>query len=335
MKNKTFKIPYREADHGDFNNEWPIHEKVTDWWFVNGYLTDQENPENHYSYQYTLLKPHVYGLTFYVLQIAFTDFQKQKHFFKQRVGIRKGKKFYVNQNSVIFSPFAYLTRENEGLNLSIKTDEFELKLEMDKGKGGFWHADDGVLVMGLPNDTQQRTVYYSYPNMPTTGNVTVHNAPNDDIHLKVRGKTWFDRQWGPFRLLDPTSHWEWFSLRFFDDEEVMLFAFPQNGYYDGTYINKEGNSRRIRNYKYNAKELIEVDGFTFSKGWELELPNVKEEHYELRPIIEGQLNLAYFELMAEIINHKNECVGFCFVELLPGVRNPTKRISFRNLLKKI
>jgi predicted secreted hydrolase len=331
----NFKIPYKEIYHGDFDAEWPLHDKVSGWWFLVGYLSDRENPKNIYSYQYTLLKPRVYGLTFYVLHMAFTDFQSGQHLFKQRVSIRKGRKLCINQDSVIFSPFASLKRDKKQLHLSMKADEFELKFDINKGKGAFWHGDNGLFVMGLPNDPQQRTVYYSYTNMPTTGEVILHNSHERDITLSVTGKSWFDRQWGPFRLLDPASHWEWFSLRFFDEEEIMLFAFPQHPYYDGTYIDKEGNSKRIRDYNYTPKEFIEINSFKFSKGWDLFLPRIKEERYEIRPIMDGQLNLAYFELMAEIINTKNERVGFCFVELLPGVRNPDKKISFWNLLKSI
>ncbi|MFW9784601.1 MAG: lipocalin-like domain-containing protein [Candidatus Heimdallarchaeota archaeon] len=335
MRKRHIKIPYREEDHGDFDAEWPSHTKVTDWWFITGYLTEKDNPENLFSYQYTLLKPRVYGLTFYVLQMAFTDFQTKNHLFKQMVTLRKGKKLYVNQNNVNYLPFSILKKKKEHMELSMITDDFSLQLGLQKNKGAFWHADNGVLVMGLPHDTQQRTVYYTYPNMPTSGEVTLNTTANEKKILKVTGKSWCDHQWGPFRLLDPASHWEWFSLRFFDDEEIMLFAFPQHPYYDGTYINHLGERQLIRNYRYTPKEYIEIDNFTFSKGWELEIPNIKEERYEIRPLIDGQLNLAYFELMAEILNPKNERVGYCFAELLPGVRNPTKKISFWNLLKRI
>ena len=335
MKKKNFRIPYREADHGDFNAEWPPHKKVSGWWYITGYLTDQENRENFYSYQFTIFNIRKFGFNFYVLQMALTDFQTQKHLFRQRLNIPKKRNIYANQDNVVFSRFAVLKREKDQLILSMKTDEFELQLDLNKGKGAFWHADDGVLAMGLPDDPQQRTVYYSYPNMPTTGKLILFNNSKEKTILSVKGKSWFDRQWGPFRLLDPVSHWEWFSLRFFDDEEIMLFAFPLNFYYDGTYIDKVGNSQLVRDYTYTPKEFIEVNDFTFSKGWDLVLPGIKEEQYEIRPIIEGQYNIAYFEIMAEIINPKNECVGFCFVELGPGARNPTKKIRLWKALRKI
>ncbi|MHA1476333.1 MAG: hypothetical protein ACTSPA_09750 [Promethearchaeota archaeon] len=113
----------------------------------------------------------------------------------------------------------------------------------------------------------------------------------------------------------------------------MLFAFLQDSYYDGTYIDKNSNSQLVRNYNYTPKELIEKENFTFSKGWNLSLPGIKEEKYEIRPIMDGQFNIVYFEMMCEIINPKNECVGFCFVELLPGARNSSRRINFLKALQ--
>jgi hypothetical protein len=66
----------------------------------------------------------------------------------------------------------------------------------------------------------------------------------------------------------------------------------------------------------------------------LTLPGIKEERKKIRPLIEGQLNLAYFELLAEILDPKGERAGLCFVELLPGARNPDTRTDFRNLPRK-
>jgi predicted secreted hydrolase len=331
---KKYTIPYREKDHGDFNAEWPPHRKVSGWWYITGYLADSTNPENYYSYQYTLLRARIYGVTATVLQLAFTDFQTGQHFFKQRFSFQE-RKFFAEEKSIQFPPLSHLKRGAEDISLSVITDEFSLDLNLDYGKGAFWHGDDGVLVMGEPDDPVQRTVYYSYPNMPTTGEMVLRNSAGEEKTLQVTGKSWFDRQWGPYRLVEPATHWEWFSLRFFDDEEVMLFAFPQHPYYDGTYIDKAGNRQLVRDYTYTPKELVEVDGFVFSKGWDLVLPGIKEERYQIRPIMDGQMNLAYYELLAEIINPSGERVGFCFVELLPGVRNPGKKPSFKKLFVRV
>lgn len=328
--------PYRERDHGTFDEEWAPHKKTSGWWYITGYLTDKEHPDHLFSYQYTVIQARMFGITSYLLQVAFTDFQTNSHLFKQIVQARRGKNVRANHDEVVYAPYASLRKEQDKFVLATTTDEFDLHLELNKGKGASWHCDNGVLVMGLPDDLKQRTVYYSYTNMPTKGGVVIRDKLGQERTLEMVGKSWLDRQWGPYRLMDADSHWEWFSLRFFDDEEVMLFTFPQHPYLDGTYIDKQGHTKQLREYECKPKELIKVDDYTFSKGWDVVLPGIKEGHYEIRPIMDGQLNLAYFELMAEILNAKKERVGYCFVELLSGARNKLSLMkSIGNMMRKV
>ncbi len=324
------KIQYKETDHGSFDDEWLPHKKVSGWWYATGYLIDEES-KNMYSYQYTVIKPRVFGTTSYVSMIALTDFQTGEHFYHQRLGFQN-RRIYVNQKELVFHPYSKLTKNQESFEIKLDTKDFNLNLTLDVGKGAFWHGDDGVLVMGTESDPKQRTLYYSYTNMPTKGELTLKR--NDEKPITVKGKTWFDRQWGPYDIVDNSTHWEWFSLRFFDDEEVMIFYFPQHPYLDGTYITKDKQGIRLRDCQVEPLEMIEIDGFKFSKGWKLKIPGVKEENYTIKPLMDGQLNLAYYELMASILNEKNEEVGYCFVELLQGARNPNKRINPINLFKR-
>ena len=263
--------------------------------------------------------------------IAFTDVQTQEHFYYQRLKLLG--KITATPNEASFHPHLSLVKGEDLWQMKLDTNKITLELNLTTTKDAVWHADDGVLVMGVPDDEKARTVYYSYTNMASEGTCTLKYKDNKEIRLK--GKVWFDRQWGPYNILDPSMHWEWFSFRFFDDEEVMLFSFPQHPYQDGTYIDKEGKATRVRDYEIVPDEIIKVDGIVFSKGWTVTLPKTKEGHYKVRPIVEGQINLVYFELLAEVLNDANERVGYCIVELLPGVRNPDgKGIGLRNLLRK-
>jgi len=326
---KGYKIPYRELNHGDFNQEWLPHKKVSGWWYITGYFNNIKDDHEVYSYQYTVLRARVKGITFIVLQLAITNFQTGEHLYSQRFKMRE-KKLYQG-NTIKFSENVILTRNENDMELSVNVKKFSLKIKLQKGKGAFWHGDNGVLVMGDQEDTMQRTCYYSYTNMPTTGELKFKGNPK----IEINGKSWFDRQWGPYNIMSPITHWEWFSLRFFDDEEVMIFDFPQNKNGEGTYIDKDGKSTRIKEYKSVEKELFEINKVTFSKGWKLTLPGIKEENYEIVPIMDGQMNLAYFELLADIINDKGKKVGYCFVELLPLVRNPHAKMGIKNLIKKV
>ena len=164
--------------------------------------------------------------------------------------------------------------------------------------------------------------------MPTKGKFNL-----DGKEIEVKGNTWFDKQGGNFNFLDIHTHWEWFSMRFYDNEEIMLFNFPQQKYSDGTYIKKDFTSERLTNYYMKPLEFVEKNGYKFSCGWKLKMPNIKEESYKIIPIIDGQLNLAYFEQLCYIYNKSGKEVGLCFVELLPGVYN--KKITGKLLMKKV
>ena len=331
---KSVTIPYRQEDHGDFDAEWPVQRKVSGWWYITGYFSEPANPGYLYSYQFTVVKPRVFGFSPWILQLAITDVHTGKHHFTQRMTL-SDPEIYVTEDTVHYQSLAHLKRESDRMLLTVRTDTFDLNLVLNKGKGAFWHGDDGVLVMGGAENPRRRTVYYSYTNMPTSGEVILHDPQGEPKTMQVTGKSWFDRQWGPYAIINVNTHWEWFSLRFFDDEEVMLFAFPQCPYYDGTYIDRGGRRRLVRDYTLTPQGFTEAAGMTFSKGWELVMPGIKEEKYKIRPLTDGQLNLAYFELLAGIYDPAGEQVGLCMVELLPGARNPQNKINFLNLFKKV
>lgn len=48
---------------------------------------------------------------------------------------------------------------------------------------------------------------------------------------------------------------------------------------------------------------------------------VKDEFYTIIPRMDGQVNLTYYELLADIKDTQGHLVGYCVVELLPGVYN--------------
>ncbi len=324
-------IPYREKTHGSFDEEWLPHHKCNDWWYITGYLRDIHRPDSLYSYQFTVINPRHLGKVVYVLHLAFTDMQTGEHFFTNVVK-PAGRNIGISQEAVTFLPFSRLQKNHNNMILTTKVKGLELNLNLNLGKGALWHCDNGVLVMGLPDDPLQRTVYYSYTNMPTSGSIKLTGGSRCPQEVAVIGKSWFDRQWGPFHLFHVVSFWEWFSIRFFDNEEVMLFAFPQHPYYDGTFIDKEGKTRRILDYRYNYHALKQKGKLIFSYGWDIWLPGIKSEKYRILPMNEGQYNNGYYEMMARVTATDGTEVGYCFVELLPGIRQNGKKFNRWHLL---
>jgi predicted secreted hydrolase len=202
------------------------------------------------------------------------------------------------------------------MRLHIKHVDFELNLTLGDGKGAVWHCDNGLLRMGI-DKPGQTTGYYSYTNMPLTGSLILNGNT-----IPVKGKSWFDKQGGTYAIKNRNCMWEWFSLRFFDDEEMMLFSFPQSKYQDGTYIRADGEYQRLTDYEITPTQFVFPDGKTkYSAGWAVFIPGLKDERYTITPLLEGQMNMGYFEQLAGIYNEKGDQAGLCFVELLPGVYN--------------
>jgi len=307
------KIKYNAGNHGSFETEWGIHRGCREWWYATGILFDEAG--NMYSYQYTLLHLAFGPVVPKVAMVALTDYQNGRHYYLQtKAG--KDAKVYIDAGEASVRGVASAKKETDGMRIQLHHKDFSMDLLCGYGKGAVWHCDNGLLQMGIP-DKKATTLYYSWTNMPTTGTLKMNGK-----ELKLSGKTWFDKQGGPYNMANMKCHWEWFSLRFFDDEEVMLFTFPQNEIpqYDGTFIAKDGSYHRLTDYRIESLDTTEFKGLQWSCGWKLHM-NEKEQDYVIEPLQEGHMNFAYFEELCSVKNSKGETVGYAFAELLPGVLN--------------
>jgi predicted secreted hydrolase len=301
--------------HGSFAEEWLCHKKGSEWWYVTGTLTDGETG-GLYSFQYTLVKPQLAGVSPFILMTALTDFQSGKHYYSQQTLLGKSGIVINGDCAAVAGAAALLLDGGKPSRLKINAAEFALDLAISPNKAPVWHCDGGELAMGITGVEKERTYYYSYTNNDVEGVLLLGGEKKT-----VRGKCWIDKQGGGYSLINGKTHWEWFSLRFDDGEEAMLFSFPQDKYRDGSYIKADGSVRRLNDYTIEPLDFTQAAGMVFSCKWRVRLPGVKGEEYTIVPKTDGQLNLAYFELLADIIDAGGGKVGVCFVELLPGVYN--------------
>jgi len=328
-------IKYTEGvgiPHKTFEDEFLSHRKCSEWWYSTGYFTDENG--KMYTYQYTLANVKILGIRMHMLLTSITDLENQKHYYTQDFSLF-GKGVRTDQTETSFGDkgvIKYTADDNSKLghmHLSMKTKNYTFQAELKSTKKPVWHCEDGKLQMGIQNDPKEQTYYFSLTNLMLNGILTLEGQEH-----RIKGKAWYDKQGGTYSLTNYKTNWEWFSLRFFDDEEIMLFYFPQNEYKDGTYININGDYERLNNYSIEIDELIveKTTNYKFSNGWKIHLPHIKETDYILKPKISGQFNVFFFELLADIIDTSGNLVGYCFVELLPGARN--KKIHSSLAFKK-
>lgn len=307
--------------HRSFEEEFLSHDKCSEWWYCTGYLKSEA--ENRlFGYQFTLAKVRLVGLKFHLLICSVTDFAAQKHYNIQ-TPIFFGKGITANHTLLAVGKHIRVELQpNEVssmgcMKLHMESTEFALDTEMNAVKPPVWNCEDGALDMGVRNDPKERTYYYSFTNLATSGRLVLNGKKYDGL----TGKTWFDRQGGTYTLTKNEASWEWYSLRFFDSSEAMLFVFPQTGYQDGTRIATDGSYHRMNDYRVQEEKIIQYNGMNFSCGWKL---TMEGKEYTMVPLADGMFNVFFFELLASIRDADGNEVGYCFVELLPGARNKKK-----------
>lgn len=303
--------------HGTIEDEWLVHRRQNEWWYTTGYGQDEQG--NLYSFQYTLIKVMLGIKTYCQLQCAITDLTHGDH----RIVFRgcSPKEMIVTSTVAAIGNEGRIEKKNGKFYVTMNEDDFACDLVLTPAKQPVWHCDNGELQMRLPKK-KERTWYYSYTNCPCEGTLTFGKKK-----IKITGKGWVDKQGGPYSLLSKDTAWEWFSLRFFDNEEFMLFTFPEepgvheSSYVDGTYIRKDGSYSRLNNYTIEPLEFVYPDGVKFACKWKLTVPGVKDGEYIISPAIPGQMNLVYYELLAKVEDKQGNLVAYSFVELMSGARN--------------
>ena len=293
-----------------FESEWLYHKNASEWWGFTGQATDENH--NLYGIQFKLIKTNFLCFKPFILVLAFTNLTTNKQYYYQK-RIKNKNKIIINNNYVGIRDMAYIEKFNHGYNLFFKTKNFGAELFLSPNKPPVWHCDKGILKLG---ETDKTNFFYSFTNLSVHGLLT-----NQKEMINVNGKGWLDKQGGNFKLTDGKTHWESFALSFEDGEEIKLFSFPQKDVKDGTYIDKLGNYTRLENFVITPTKFKKIEKLKFACEWELSLPKIKEQKYKIKIILEKNSNLPYEKSLAKIINEKEEEVGVCFVELLPGARN--------------
>jgi hypothetical protein len=210
-----------------------------------------------------------------------------------------------------FGRFARLDEDPDGLRLQVRADSFAIDLRLGHGKNGVCRFDDGALRMSPPG-AGQTALWYSQTNLPTTGRLTV-----DGRDCVVSGKSWLDEQRGSSGLGDLNK----FELRFFDDEEMVLFTSAQTRAQDGMYVPRAGQAQTLTRYSLVTVGETPIGDEVYPQGWRLHVPWIKAERYAIRPLGEGRVRAGRLELLAAIHDPTQRTVGYCSAELLPGVRN--------------
>jgi predicted secreted hydrolase len=159
--------------------------------------------------------------------------------------------------------------------------------------------------------------YYSATRMAARGMLTSNGR-----RLALRGSAWLDHQWGNFENDPLAFNWNWFSCRFEDETELMVYEFhtrtgaPLAPHRTGTFVLRSGRSRLVTAFDaLPGRRVLAASGRRWPLDWQLRVPS-ERLRLSLRSIVRDQLVHGillptFWEGAATATGTKR---GVCFVE---------------------
>src|SRR6266487_2523948 len=204
------------------------HQAGIEWWYFTAYVHGSDG--HRYSVFFTLFKRG--SLILPVSQVVDLD-----------MGGRVGHTEVAFPASVtgtgldIVSPAARLRYQPSAGTWTFRASslQYSLTLTAKPEKPYVLHGGGtGVIRQG-----PAVSAYYSATRMSARG--TIRRGLRT---ISFTGTAWFYHQWGDFTTEPRALQWDWFSCRFDDRTELMLYRF-RDGHASGTFVGRAGHGRLI------------------------------------------------------------------------------------------
>ncbi|MGD9293130.1 MAG: lipocalin-like domain-containing protein [Gammaproteobacteria bacterium] len=214
-------FPVDHGPHPDFRSEW---------WYFTGNLEDGNG--RAFGFQFTIFRFAMDGETVdrpsrwatrqaWMAHLAVTDAAGQRFLKAERLarggdlglaGATHGPfRAWVGDWEMVSEGEAFLP-----LSLSADAEDFGLRLRLLPGRGPVLQGEQGYSRKGPGEGNASH--YYSYTRLPAAGELQLAGEV-----VSVQGNAWLDREWGTSALGPDVSGWDWFSLQFDDDTELMYY----------------------------------------------------------------------------------------------------------------
>ena len=152
--------------------------------------------------------------------------------------------------------------------------------------------------------------YYSDTRMSAHG--TIRSGLRT---ISFAGTAWFDHQWGNFTMEPRALQWDWFSCRFDDRTEVMLYRF-RDGHASGTFVDPAGHGRLVGSFDaVPGARALRAAGRRWPLDWTVRVPaeRLTLALHAVVPdqLVRGVLLPTFWEGAVTATGTKS---GVCFVE---------------------
>ena len=316
---RNFVFPKDMAPHRHYN---------TEWWYQTGYLyTDTDTSTPTFGYEFTLFRsyqpsnkrwPKFLGISMgeiWDVQLSIENFKTKKRVFVDRPILpnmllfppvaTKNNTLYLQGN---YNPDFLLYGDEKKMYLKIKYNDIKINFTINAEKKPVLNNANGIVTMD-----KAKSYYYSITRLKVNGNMTFGD------NYKVHGETWFDQQWGNMEDIPP---WDWFSLRLDNNEELMIFRFPDDGKAYATYVKSNNKAEYFDDVEIKLLNSVKIKNknVPIPMPGKIEIPSLQAS-FTLNALDRDQINItkytpSYWEGLCKvkgIIDDKN-IDGYAYFE---------------------
>ena len=221
----AFQFPRDHGSHPEFRIEW---------WYITGHL--HADNKDRYGFQATFfryaIKPDADAgsKTFgsehiFMAHMAFSDINQKGFYHEERLN-RDGWDAYCSTNKMDMQNGNWTLTQDESYTMDLSAtiqEDVEMRLQLKPAKPHVTFGENGLSTKGA--DRSACSWYITYPRLQITGEVVLNNKS-----IPVSGEAWMDHEISSSQLSKTQVGWDWLSVRFDDQTELMLYILrDQNG----------------------------------------------------------------------------------------------------------
>ncbi len=193
------------------------HDDRLEWWYYNGHLTAESGADagKEFGFHFVIFQTiDDDGARAYASQFTLTDVEAKSHRLDTRLFAGNAETATDESFSLQVNDWSLEIRDSShSIKASMEDGtRLDMTLGLEPGSAPVMHADIGWFA--APTGW---SYYYSWPNMPVSGSLTV-----DGSRFTITGTGWFDHQWGDFFALGAPGGWQWMGLQLGDGETLMV-----------------------------------------------------------------------------------------------------------------
>jgi predicted secreted hydrolase len=306
-----YQFPRDHFDHPDYQ---------TEWWYYTGNLKSADG--HRFGFELTFFRQgvardanaspwRIHDL--YMAHLALSDISGRRFYHAQRINRAGPGIAGIDEKShLIWNGNWQVKLDDERHLLQAIDDTFELQLILKPAKPPVIHGHEGISQKA--EGRGHASHYISFTRLQTSGSIKLKGAT-----YQVEGASWMDHEFFTNSMNNDESGWDWLSLQFDDNTELMLYRLRHKDgsvdpYSSGTYIDARGRSLFLssKDFTMSPEETVWTSSHTKSAypvRWQISVPNLGLRAEITTPLEDQELRStigpSYWEGAIDVAGERN------------------------------